>query len=486
MSDAIKKHNSIIDYERERKKMSGQSKKRSRSTSSNTAVNEQFKADDDLRGASEEKDKLVEGTISKLTKDILSIVKTLFGIIAVIVGAAIYIVVNLTSHGKDIGYLEKQIADINSSVDGIEKGNVEITNAIKDLATLVKDDHEIFLQLSSIDFVEKAYNIVFKDAFQIKVETIANEEYLADPLWGEDDNGIAQDVDSDRIYSPEDLYNTPIITSYMKDGNEIFFYGRFDENNRWNGKCILNTYSGDKLVSIYEGIYDKGTLYSYKRVEDKGDYWLVNDRVYQGEYNSGETWKYVKTDDFVKSFSVKDVKEKQIMTVDDFLKSKEPELLSYYRGNTANGLYNDNTGSAYLVSYFEDGELQGAENQEVIKTLYCGNFKDGVYNDDTGNAYLISYFENGELPGTEGQEVIKTFYQGHFKNDVYDDDTGNAWYITRQVDTKYMYYKGSFSRGNVDHIIETDRGRDVGYDYILDKLEKNGFGKYITQFWIEY
>lgn len=52
---------------------------------------------------------------------------------------------------------------------------------------------------------------------------------------------------------------------------------------------------------------------------------------------------------------------------------------------------------------------------------------------------MIKYFENG---------AIRTFYSGNFKNGNFEDTTGNAWYITRDVHTPYMYYKGNFEMGH--------------------------------------
>lgn len=160
---------------------------------------------------------------------------------------------------------------------------------------------------------------------------------------------------------------------------------------------------------MLEGVYDNGTLYSYRRAscESKGE-WLITDRVCHADYNSGETWVYTKSSDFDKRFSADEITDAQIIGVTDLLKSKDEVLLSYYSGNSSEGFYNDNTGEAILVKYFPPNTVAFSTEAPVIKTLYKGCFKDGNFH----------------------------------------DDSGDAWYITRGVDTEYMYFRGAFSEGN--------------------------------------
>lgn len=373
------------------------------------------------------------------TKKVLEVIAAILGILVIVVPVAVHIERNSTMHEEKINMLQEDISEIKENYR-------EIGKDIDMLADMATYDHEIFLQVSSIDMGEKPYIVLFKDLYEVKTETIRNEEYLANPSWNEEDSAIAVDADSDIVYSPEDLYNTPIITSYLDEGNEVYFYGRFNQNNHWNGKCILNVYNENKLVSIFEGVYDDGELFSYQRVISKDDVWIVNDRIYQGAYNSGETWTYSKTDDFVKEFTLEDVKEKQILTVDRFLKSKGAEMLSYYKGRTSNGLFND----------------------------------------DTGRAYYVSYFKSGEIDGTSNEKVIKTLYQGCFSNGGFSDKSGDAWYITRESDTKYMYYEGSFSDRTADNNKVVDFQHGIGYEFISQKLKEKGFEEYETGFYVEY
>lgn len=313
-------------------------------------------------------------------KEIFNTVKEVLGVLVVVGGVAFYIISTLTAHGKDIENLKSEVSDMKENLE-------DIKGQINELTSLVKQDHEIFLDMASAKTSESAYIVKMKDIYEVKTESVHNEEYLVAPLWDEN-TVIASDISGDIVYKAEDLYNTPIITSYFEDGKEVYFYGRFNENNHWNGKCLLNVYSGDNLISIFEGMYDDGSLFSYKRVYgENSDKWTINDRVDQGKYNSGETWVYSKTEEFIKDFTIENVKEKQIITVDNFIASREEKLLSYYKGNTANGLYNDNTGDAYLVKYKEDGD---------VSILYKGRFKDGDFQDTTGEAWFVSWGDQND------------------------------------------------------------------------------------------
>lgn len=351
--EALKEKGNIISYERNKRKMSTAESNQD-SPNNNQQDNQTSSQNESAR------DGLVR------VNSFMKTASVFLGIFAFFSGGIIYAVANIVGHGKDIDYLKGDISDLKEDVN-------EINRSIEKLEELTDEDHEIFLELASASKDEEAYNIIFKDIYQVKTETVANEKYLAPPSW--DNNSIvASDVNGDITYTAEDLYDTLIRTSYMEGDNEIYFYGRFNENNHWNGKCILNVYNNDKLVSIFEGIYNDGELFSYKRVEEGEDStWRVNDRKRQGDYNSGESWIYEKTEDFSKGFTTENVKDKQILTVDRFLNSIDKKLLGYYKGNTSNNLYNDDSGNAYSVRYDDSGN---------VRYLYKGKMKDGYGNDD--------------------------------------------------------------------------------------------------------
>ena len=219
-----------------------------------------------------------------------------------------------------------------------------------------------------------------------------------------------QEVDGETIYSMEDLYNVPIVTSYIENGKEIYFLGRFNENKNWNGKCILNTYDNDKLCSIFEGVYENGVLFSYKCLTGDDERWIINERVVHKGYNSGTTYVYTKSDDFIKNFTLDNVKEKQILDIETFLLSKNENLMSIYCGNTVRGRYNDDSGYAYFVKYKEDG---------TVEYLYKGKWLNGEENDSSGNAWYIGWghandgyhYYKGKFTGGEQDKKPKSWYE---------------------------------------------------------------------------
>lgn len=54
-----------------------------------------------------------------------------------------------------------------------------------------------------------------------------------------------------------------------------------------------------------------------------------------------------------------------------------------------------------MVKFFEDG---------TVRTLYVGNFKNGMFNDYTGNAWIISKVDNDYF-----------YYKGNFDNGMITD-----------------------------------------------------------------
>ena len=114
-------------------------------------------------------------------------------------------------------------------------------------------------------------------------------------------------------------------------------------------------------------------------------------------FSTGETYRYFRSDDYTKSFSLDNVEPHDILNVDEFSAQITSTLEGYYCGEISDGQYNDDSGDAYFVKFFEDG---------TVRTLYVGNFKDGQFNDQTGNAWMIGKLEIGAL---------YSFYQGPLK-----------------------------------------------------------------------
>ena len=65
---------------------------------------------------------------------------------------------------------------------------------------------------------------------------------------------------TDIKVTAEEISDCKVLLPYKSGDQAVFFYGQINENGRWDGNCILNTYEGDKLVLITDAVYDNGNL----------------------------------------------------------------------------------------------------------------------------------------------------------------------------------------------------------------------------------
>ena len=289
----------------------------------------------------------------------------------------------------EINDISEDITDTNDKIDKVEE------NLNKNIDKLVSRIDNFFIS-SSYMKLNPSQNISFTH------EKVTNEYKLAQPTWTTMDI-VAIDPVNNREYRAKDLANISLLLPYTENGQEVYFYGQYNDNNQWDDNCIINVYENDELVLIMDAIYEDGKLLEYKQVlpytTGKGKKaWIVSDRKAMEDYNSGDSWSFLRTKSFTKNFTLDNVVAGNIITVDNFKDSLNETLEGFYHGNTSNGLYNDDTGNAYQVKYFEDG---------TVSMVYKGRFKDGYP----------------------------------------DDLTGNAWYIVKDINTDYMYYKGTFANG---------------------------------------
>lgn len=297
---------------------------------------------------------------------------------------------------EDISPIKEDIKELRKDI-GVLQTNY---STLQTEVNLLKNDVNILKEgiLSSA-----LMNLSATDELEIYETSVQMQYCLAAPKWTATDI-IAKDIANDKEYTAAELVNMPLLMTYVQNGQEVFFYGQFNENNQWDKNCIINIYENNKLVLIMDAVYEDGKLLEYKQVlpyntgKDKPA-WIVSNRKAQEKYNSGDSWSYLRTKEYIKDFTLEGVRDKNILSVDQFVNSLD----------------------------------------EVLEGFYHGNTSDGKYNDDTGNAYLVKYNENRD---------VTLLYQGMFKDGKFEDTTGNAWYIVKEPDTEYMYYKGHFSGGN--------------------------------------
>ena len=213
---------------------------------------------------------------------------------------------------------------------------------------------------------------------------------------------VAYSPAADMKYTVEQVADARILLSYTENGQEVYFWGQLSENGSWDGNCIVNIYKNDELQLITDAVYDDGDLLSCKQVfpyttsGDKIDVWGVSKRTVKDNFSSGETKYIVRHDNYTKEFTLDTVQSEDIWGADAFANNLTGYQEGYYFGNISNGRFNDDTSTAYMVKYFEDGS---------IKTLYVGNFRNGQFHDNTGNAWMI---------GKDGIDKPYCYYCGPF------------------------------------------------------------------------
>lgn len=282
-----------------------------------------------------------------------------------------------------LGWLCVQIYELNA----ITKVNSNsIANLEKQMSVVY--EHMLYLdnEISQInpieDIIISASNELSSSlsSFSAKTNMVPNvtSSLTSDICVGTDSSG--------KEYFADELVNETILITYEEKDKDVFFLGQYNEDYHWDGYCITNAYWRDgSLYGICESNFEDGKRLDYKTVVSvEENEWDFYSRKSIGNVNSGTSIKYSFQYNTIKNFTNTNVRASDILYTDNFIETQDAVMLQYYYGNTADGKYNDNTGNAYLVKFYEDG---------TVKTLYVGNFLNGTFNDDTNNAWNIVYAE---------------------------------------------------------------------------------------------
>ncbi|MBD5507850.1 MAG: hypothetical protein HDR05_07340 [Lachnospiraceae bacterium] len=351
------------------------------------------------------------------------------GIITSLVFCLIYV---LLSSMTNISKIQENIERLNDQINEYSEKQNEMEDVLKKVVVVQSDS------LNIATSGDKAISIYANDSFlEVINKTYSSEQAIWDTaeqnLWEDENLVIGQDMRSGEMYTVGDLMKESIVTSYVDQstGEIVVFKGQYDKYNQWNGNCIINRYKDNKLMFIMDAEYISGKLIRYKQVfsgvNARGDdLWMVSEREIEEYRNKGETWSYFKDSEYEKYIDINSIKDSDIIDANSFRLILSPNLEGYYNGYTSDGLFNDDTGQAYLVKYAREG---------YIRTLYVGEMKDG-------------YFE---------------------------DATNNAWYIAKSEDTEYMYYKGAFDRGHPVHNDESIFINNISIEEIEKILQDNNF-----------
>lgn len=324
------------------------------------------------------------------------------------------------------GDLNEQIEGINEDITGINEELLEIQDDLKD-------------SVEHLDSrLDNLYSVLFKN-----LNLKASEEYtkqLAAGMGSKD--SMPQDTaptiahvvactDDGTEYTSDELADINLVLPYRDGEKNGYFYGRFNENNHWDGNCIVNIYQQGKLELITDANYEDGRLRYCRQVfpdttTNGQPIWVISNRIVEGNTSHGETWHFFRNDDFFEIQEPKSVGANDIISVDQFnesLHSGHSGVEGYYSGIVSDGKFNDTSGKAYMIKYFEDG---------LIRTLYVGAFKDGLFHDESGNAWMI-----GKVKNTQESYA---YYKGPFRNGQYTGGTA-CW-------------KDPISQSEIDKIME--------------------------------
>lgn len=338
-------------------------------------------------------------------------VERIVGIVTIL-GCLVAVVCYINTLRNDIDYLTDKIDAQNTQISSLESSlREEIHQVSQDMDSFSDDMSSVkeIITALSVKVFDYRPTVFFASAITSTYDGVDAPYSSESPQISAMSYVVYSASNPEREYTAAEVAEQPLLLPYTENGNEVYFYGQLDSAGNWDGRCIVNIYDGNVLQLITDAMYDGGTLLSCKQafpdtVTSGEDVWVISERKVEDGFSTGETYRYFRSDDYAKSFSLDNVEPDDILNVDEFSAQITSTLEGYYCGEISDGQYNDDSGDAYFVKFFEDG---------TVRTLYVGNFKDGQFNDQTGNAWMVGKLEIG---------ASYSFYQGPFKNSVSSKD----------------------------------------------------------------
>lgn len=297
---------------------------------------------------------------------------------------------------NSVSDLKSGMMNVDVSLDELKISSTKNSSDIENLKENIEDmESDLEKDISKIEdkvntFDDRVYKIIPTDAILDRISVfnlMDNVPLSSSPSWNSSDV-IAKNDKTNTDLTAKDLAESKLLIPYQKNGKEIYFLGQYDKNNQWHGKCIINVYENNRLSLITEANYEHGELNKYQQVYKSGNRVYVSNRTHKNNINTGETYSYLYTSDTSKKFTISSVTKKDILNIKKFKKNfLASNIDGFYKGNTKNGKYNDQTGQAYLVKYNKEGK---------IRLIYYGNFKNGNQEDSSGNAWDIVLGKDGK------------------------------------------------------------------------------------------
>lgn len=349
-------------------------------------------------------------SIKSQEKQLKMLIRIGWAIIGAILGFGGWLVIVYTSLNREIGELKTSYNDFSDSTagkfDDFAKLYEQTSQSIGDINDAINGSNttdglntRVSLIEQRLDMIPIAASAVISSDIQATIEANDISKVTSAPMASS--NTIIGNDAEGNVYLAEDMVNQTILLTYTENSQEVYFVGQFDEEYHWNGNCIINVYNQDNSLSIItEAYYESGTLIDYKQIFPENSHWVYSERKKVNKANEGKTYVYSWDYKQIKNFTLTNVKSDDIYTAANFAEKIDGTLKNYYKGNTSDGRYNDNTGNAYLVCY---------DDQGYVLSLYIGQFKNGKYDDMSGNAIEVVFDSSNNINRY-------FFYKGKFKN----------------------------------------------------------------------
>lgn len=348
-----------------------------------------------------------------------------------IIGAIFTIVSLLAILFGAYNYVESKFDKLNDKLNECLKKD-EISNLTTDVSEMreyLYSDDGVKDQLGEFsDKMDKVTNLLNITAIKADVTT---EEYIRSnvSIVDNDISNSTSSISSDtcigtdsegNVYIAKNLVDKTILLTYTEDDKEIYFLGQYNKNYHWNGYCVINTYDADgKLNGINESNFDDGNRLDYESfyLSDKQNEWIYTDRDCKKETNEGISIRYKSNFSKQKNFTATNVRVSDLIYIESMKEYDNKEILSYYMGKTSNGVYNDDSGNAYLVMYNSEG---------FVNVYYKGNFKDGYFEDENAIEIVLD----------ESDNINKYFlYNGGFTRGKRISDDGIKYITQDEINT---------------------------------------------------
>lgn len=306
------------------------------------------------------------------------------GILGVVLSGIVWMLLTIHAIDKNVAVLDERTTNLQASISSLEAKDDALEKRIDGVQAQIND----ILVLSPG---------VYNPSQPFSNATTNQYSYIDAPVRDTEDLLSGETIIlinslTGTELSASEIAGQKLLLHIENDDFNSYFYGQINEDGKWDGNCIYNSYFQEDLAFITEAQYENGKLVHYRQVFPytttnlNNDVWAVSDRTVEADdVRAGETYYYFRSSEFEQQFETSNVTADDIISVEDFeayLVEQNAKVEGYYYGKSQDGKFNDTTGTSYMAKYYEDGN---------IRTLYYGNFKDGQFDDQTGDAWEIVF-----------------------------------------------------------------------------------------------